>query len=143
MLRWSLLFTLVALVGAPLRGAGTELRASKAEVRKEVIAVIEAQLAALRAGDATRAYNLAAAPLRAQTPLRAFVAIVQTNYPEIWTSTRAEYGIVRDDGTRATVLVHVYSKDGDAPFDYVLLKERAGWRIGSVVRHVMRKKDDV
>ena len=51
--------------------------------------------------------------------------------------------LVRDDGTRATVLVHVRAKGGDAAFDYVLLRERAGWKIGSVVRHVARKKDGV
>lgn len=137
------LFSLFMLIGGPGSAAAAELRASKAEMRKEVIAVVEAQLAAFRAGDMMNAYGYAAVPLRAQNPLRAFMAIVQTNYPEIWASTRAAFGLVRDDGARATVLVHVFSNAGDAPFDYVLLKERGGWRIGSVVRHVARKKDDI
>ena len=137
------LVSILMLGFGPASSAAAELRASKPEVKKEVIAAVEAQLAAFRAGDVVKAYSHAAAPLRAQSPVRAFMAIVQTNYPEIWASTRAAYGLVRDDGTRATVLVHVFSKDGDASFDYVLLKERGGWRIGSVVRHVLRKKDDI
>ena len=128
-----------ALMGAGHAAEG-ELRASKPAVRKEVIAVIEAQLAAFRAGDVAKAYGYAAVPLRAQNPLRVFAAIVQNNYREIWASTRAEYGLVRDDDRHATVLVHVFAEASDAAYDYVLVKERAGWRIGSVVRHEARKK---
>ncbi len=143
MRRYYPLVWLLALGVVPGWVAAAELRASKSEVRKEVVAVVEAQLAAFRAGDAAKAYGFAAAPLRAQTPLRAFRTILQTNYPEIWTNTHAEFGLVRDDGARASVRVQVYSKDGGAAFDYVLLKERGGWRIGSVLRYLARKKDDV
>jgi hypothetical protein len=117
------------------RAAETELRASKPATRKEIIATIDGQLAAFRSGDAARAYGFSAAELRAQKPLRTFVYIVQENYPEIWSSTRAEYGVVRDDGTHATVLVHVFGKNSDASYDYTLVKERAGWRVHDVLRH--------
>lgn len=131
----------LALVGpASSVGMAAELRASKPEVKKSVVATIEAQLAAFRARDASRAYGYAAAPLRAQTSLRAFISILQANYPEIWTNKRAEYGLVRDDGNRARVLVQVFSDEGDATFEYVLLRERSGWRIGSVLRHDPAKK---
>jgi hypothetical protein len=136
---WVLVAAMVVLPSA----FAAELRASKAAVRKEVIAAVGGQLEAFRAGDAQKAYGFAAAPLRAQTSLRNFVAILQANYPEIWANSGAEYGIVRDDGARATLLVHVTSPSGEATFNYVLLKERGGWRIGSVVRHVGRKRDDV
>jgi hypothetical protein len=120
------------------------LRASKPAVRKEVIAVIEAQLAAFRDGDVMKAYGFAAMPLRAQTPLRAFVAIVQANYPEIWANTRAEYGLVRDNGSHATVLVEIFAEEAQGTYDYVLIRERAGWRIGSVIRHQPpRRKNSV
>jgi hypothetical protein len=144
--RWFMSCALGALLfGLPVHvnAAAGELRASKPEVKNAVVAVIEAQLAAFRAGDVTKAYSYAATQLRAQTPLRSFVAIVQANYPEIWSNARAEAGIVRDDGERATVLVHIFAKEGDAPFDYVLLKERNGWRIGSVLRHEPRANSDV
>lgn len=115
--------------------------ASKPEVRKEIIAVIEAQLAAFRAGDFKKAYSYASADLRAQKPLRAFVAIVQENYPEIWTNSRGEFSIVRDDGAEATLLVHVFGKSSDAAYDYTLVKERVGWRIAAVLRHAPKSSD--
>lgn len=132
---------MLAFVASPTVAA--ELRVSEAQVRKEIVAVVEAQLAAFRAGDAARAYGLAAAALRSQTPQRRFVAILQANYPEIWGNTGAEFGLVRDDGTRARLLVRVRSDEGDASFDYVLVRERSGWRVGSVLRQTGRRKDDV
>lgn len=139
----SIFLVVVALLALVPAGVAAELRVSKADIRKEVVAVIEAQLAAFRAGDAARAYGLAAQSLRVQTPQRTFNSILQTNYPEIWSNTGAEFGLVRDDGTRARLLVRVLSEKGDAAFDYVLVKERAGWRIASVLRQTTRKRDDV
>jgi hypothetical protein len=123
-----------------LNGRAADLRASRPEVRKEVVAVIDAQLDAFRRGDPEQAYRHATAAFRAQRPLQAFIAIVRDSYPEIWANTRAEPGIVRDDGARATVTVQVYSKAGDAAYDYTLAKEGAGWRILGVVRHEPRRE---
>src|SRR5436309_797954 len=85
--------------------ADSAMPASKPEVKKEIVAVIEGQLAAFRQGDAAKAYRFAAAELRAQKPLKTFTTIVRDSYPEIWANTRADFGIVRDDGTRASVTV--------------------------------------
>lgn len=147
MKRW-LSMGLLWLVGGfgaiPTGAADGGMRASTAEVRKEVVAVIEGQLAAFRAGDTKTAYTFAAAVLRAQNPLRQFLRIVETNYPEIWANARGEFGVVRDDGTRATVLVQVFAKDGRADYDYGLVKERDGvWRIESVLRHAPKKAEKV
>lgn len=109
--------------------------ASKPEVRKEIVATIDAQLAAFRKHNIEKAYTYAATALRALKPLPVFAQIVQTNYPELWANTKAEYGIVRDNGTAATVVVHVYTKDVDASYDYTLVKEDAGWRVHDVLRH--------
>lgn len=128
----------VALV-VSLAGADAPRKASTPGVRKEIVGVIEAQLAAFRKGDVAKAHTFAAADLRAQKPLSVFKAIVQENYPEIWSNTRAEFGIVRDNGTQATVTVHVYSKAGDADYDFTLAQERAGWRIYGVVRHAPKQ----
>jgi hypothetical protein len=130
-------------VWATLLAAEGAMRASKPEVKKEIVAVIEAQLAAFRKGDVDKAYGYAAAELRAQKPLRAFAAIVEGNYPEIWANTRAEPGIVRDNGERATVTMQVYSKTSDAAYDFTLTKERAGWRIYGVLRHEPKKAGKV
>lgn len=125
--------------GAVASAAAAAMRASKPEVKKEVVAVIEAQLAALRKGDVTKAHGFASAELRAQKPVAVFAQIVQTNYPEIWASTRGQAGIVRDDGAQAAVTVQVYSKAGDAAYDYTLVKESVGWRISGVLRHEPKK----
>jgi hypothetical protein len=148
MKRWRILTAGIAgwlALGPPGRaGEGTAgMRASKPEVRTEVVAVIEAQLAAFRAGELKKAHGYGSAALRAQRPLRAFVAIVQNSYPEIFTNTRAEFGLVRDDGQQAMVRVHVFAKEGDAAYDYGLVKERAGWRISSVLPHDARGADRV
>lgn len=145
--RWlsaGLLVAAMALAGAPvaLRAQATPPRASKPEVRKDVVAVIDGQLEGFRARDVKKAYTFAAAALRAQTPLVQFQRIVEANYPEIWANTRAEFGLVRDDGTRATVLVQVFTKEGSMGYDYGLVKERDGvWRIDSVLRHSPKKED--
>ena len=126
---------------ATVRAADDGPHASKPEVRREIVAVIDAQLSAFRAGDVRKAYGYASADLRAQKPIQAFAAIVQDNYPEIWANTRAEFGLVRDDGAAATLLVHVFGKDSDAAYDYTLVKERAGWRIAAVLRHAPKQSD--
>jgi hypothetical protein len=130
----------IAWLGAGFAlGADPGKRASTPETKKQVVEVIEQQLAAFQKGQTEKAYGFAAATLRAQKPLPTFTAIVQSNYPEIWNNTRAEFGIVHDDGTRAAVTVQVYSKQGEAAYDFTLLKERVGWRIDGVVRHAPKK----
>ena len=147
MKRWlaiGLLWWVGGFGAIPTGAADGGVRASTAEVRKDVVAVIEGQLAAFRASDTKTAYTYAAAALRAQNPVRQFLRIVETNYPEIWANTRGEFGVVRDDGTRATVLVQVFSKGGRADYDYGLVKERDGvWRIDRVLRHAPKKAEKV
>jgi len=150
MKRWLLIAVIaVAQAGglgwATAQGAdGGVLRGSKPDVRKAVVATIEGQLAAFRAREVQRAYAWAAGALRVQTPLRQFLLIVETNYPEIWANTRAEIGVVRDNGVRATVLVQVYGQEVSAGYDYGLVKERDGvWRIESVLRHAPKKAEKV
>lgn len=114
---------------------GVAMPASKPDVRRQVIEVVEAQLAALRAQDPAKAYGYVSAGLRAQMPVAVFAAIVRESYPELWTNTRAEYGIVRDNDVRATVMVHVFSQQREASFDYTLEKERGRWRVRAILRH--------
>ncbi len=133
------LWLTLSLFVATLTAGEAPSRASKPEVKREIVAVIDAQLAAFRAGDAARAHTFAAAEFRAQKPLPAFAAIVEQSYPEIWRSERAEFGIVRDDGARATVTVQVFAKESAAAYDYTLQREAAGWRILGVLRHTPRK----
>ena len=132
---WFLLGTVAAVASGASEPA---MRASNREVRGAVIAVISGQLAAFRQGELAKAYGYAAAEFRAQKPLSVFAAIVREHYPEIWANTRAEYGIVRDDGRRATVTVLVFSRTAEAAYDFTLAKEDTGWRIVRVLRHQPR-----
>ena len=143
MKRWIFLPVLAGFSCGFVRAADEAMRASKPEVKKEIVAVIEAQLAAFRTGDVRAAYGYAAVELRAVKPLPLFVEIVRTSYPEIWTNTRAECGLVRDNGALAQLPVHVFGKDGDTTYDYTLVKERAGWRIRDVLRHAPKKAEKV
>lgn len=127
----------VILVGAVVRAAETpSLRASKPAVRAEVVASVEGQLAAFRSGEIEKAYAYASTLLQMQTPIRRFAQLVRAGYPEIWANERVEFGLVRDDGRRATVTARVFVKGGaSAPYDYVLAKEDDFWRIAGVLRH--------
>jgi hypothetical protein len=143
---WLRLTFVTLVVAGGLIGARADppaMPASKPEVRKEIIATIEAQLGAFRKQDLKKAYGYAATALQAQKPLPVFAAIVKANYPELWVNTRAEYGIVRDDGKAATVLVHVFAADADASYDYTLVKETGGWRVHDVLRHDPRAAPQV
>jgi hypothetical protein len=121
-----------------MQAADSGMRASKPDVKKAVVAVIEEQLVAFRKGETDKAYSFSSQRLQRRNSLRTFLAIVKSGYPEIWTNISAEYGIVRDDGETATVLVHVKGKQGEASYDYRLDKERVGWRIAGVVPHEAR-----
>jgi hypothetical protein len=129
----------VLFAGAALAFAADGLRASKPEVRREIIATIGGQLAAFRVRDVRGAYAFAATAFRAQKSQDDFSALVRAGYPEIWSNTGAEFGIVRDDGRLATVTVQVRSPAGSAAYDYALLRESAGWRIAGAVRRASAK----
>ncbi len=135
MVRWLSWLASFFLALALAAGEPGGLTASKPEVRRAVVAVVESQLAALRGNDLDTAYNLLGAQLRREKPFQLFVAIVESNYPEIWENQRADFGIVRDDGRMATVLVHVTGARGSATYRYTLVGERGGWRIHGIVLH--------
>ena len=138
------LVILALMAGALVRAAADDgMKASKPEVKKEILAVIDAQLAAFQKQEFAKAYGFASAELRAQKPLQIFMGIVRESYPEIWANTRAEYGLVRDDGSRAALLVHVFGQESNAAYDYTLVRERTGWRIHGVLRHAPKKTDKV
>lgn len=120
---------------APSAAAETGLRASSRAVRAEIQAVIDGQLAAFRAHDVARAYGHAGARVQASLSPAGFARLVARNYPEIWNNEKADYGVIRDNGERAELLVHVSAPGADAAFDYHLRREGGAWRIVGVLRH--------
>lgn len=137
---WRLGWWCAAVLAAGWPAGAAELRASKPETKREIVATIEGQLAAFRAGDTRAAHRFATAALRAQKPVAVFAEIVRTSYPEIWGNTAAEIGVVFDDGARATVTVQVAGAGARAAYDYTLAKEAAGWRIHGVLRRAPNPK---
>ena len=128
---WRSLLFLPVLVSST---AAAELRPSGREVRAAVLAVVEAQLAALRRGDAEAAQRWASAAQRERLSPAAFARMLQQSYAEIWRNERATFALVRDDGARAAVTVRVSGAAGAADFDYSLVREVDGWRINGVLR---------
>lgn len=118
---------------APADAPKTAPHASTDAVKKELSDVIDAQLAAFRAGDYAKAYTFAASSIRDMFPPENFAAMVQTGYPVIAHSVRADYGLSFDTGEDA--VIHVQIEDGkktSREFQYLLKKEDGGWKIGGV-----------
>ena len=140
-----LLLAVLAWAGAGAQAAEPgAMRASKPAVKVEIIEAIDGQLAAFRKNEVGRAFAYASTALQQQTPIRRFAALVRDGYPEIWASARAEYGLVRDDGARATVTARVFVESGrSAVYDYVLVREDDVWRIAGVLRHEAKSEKKV
>lgn len=134
--RLGLLIALIFAGGAAWAAEPGAPKASKPAVKAEIVAAIEGQLAAFRAGEAGKAYAYASVNLQLQMPVRSFARLVRESYPEIWANTRVEFGLVRDNGRLATLAARVFAKDGtSAVYDYVMAKEEDVWRIAGVLRH--------
>jgi hypothetical protein len=115
--------------------AEPELRLSSKAVREEVRAVVEAQLAALRTGDFTTAYDFAARPVRRQFDERLFTLMIKRGYAALLKPASVDIGLVRDDGEgTAQVLVTVTDAQKRATvYRYWLMREGDHWRIAGVV----------
>ena len=130
-LKWAALGSVVFALF--VRSAAAGLEPSETAVKSEITAVIEAQLAAFRAGDFDKAYTYAAGAIREKFPLSDFKQMVSTGYPIIATSVKAEYGVCLDNGVEAAIFVHVEARDGTSrDYQYGLVLERSGWRITGV-----------
>ena len=139
-----LLILVSLLLAAPVARAAepAESHYSKADVRKELVAVVDLQLAAFRAGDFKRAYTFAAEPLRLQFTLKEFTVMITRSYPFIAHNERAETGLPMDDGANATMSVRVFGPGGkSADFRYTLVRETDGWRISGVLPEKPREPD--
>jgi hypothetical protein len=129
-----------------IRGASADdapaMHYSRPEVRKEIVAVVEGQLAAFRANDYAQAYTFAARQLREQFTAKQFTVMIVRGYPVIAQNKRAECGLPMDDGSTATLVVEVFASEGrSGSYRYTLLKEAAGWRIAGVVENKPRTTD--
>jgi len=105
--------------------------------RRQVVAVIGDQLAAIRTGDADRAWSYQSRGLHRNFPsAQAFVAQISGSYPEFGHSASATYGPIWADKpeTYAVVAVTVRGQNGRrAPAHYLLVREEGGYKVAGVV----------
>lgn len=129
------LVVMTLLAGATGRAAEPDMRLSSKKVRDEVRAVVEAQLAALRARDFAAAYDFAARAIRRQFDERVFALMIQRGYTPLLRSARTDLGVVRDDGEGvAQVSVTVFdAQNRSTVYRYWLVLEGEAWRISGVV----------
>lgn len=110
------------------------LHRSSAEVRRQVVGVVESQFTAFRDGDYARAYSFAAPGIQQQFTVAAFERMVKDGYPIIAYWRAVSFGEVEDNGREATVLVSVQGRGGRTLFfRYLLIREANEWRISGVV----------
>jgi hypothetical protein len=103
------------------------------QIEQELDRVIQAQLRAFRKDDYPKAYQYAASGLKAQLPLPAFERMVKSAYPLIARSRSEVFGVSIDNGDVAMVNVVIVGASGRvAHYQYLLRRERAGWRINGV-----------
>lgn len=136
-------------------GSVQPLHRSSAEVRRQVVGVLESQFAAFRDGDYALAYSFAASGLQQQLTvaaseqakdgrilpqaelekraIAAFERMVKDGYPIIAYWRAVSFGDVEDNGREAVVQVSVQGRGGRTRFfRYVLVREENAWRIGGV-----------
>jgi hypothetical protein len=110
------------------------LKRSRAEIRREVLAVIEGQFSAFQDGDYARARAFAAPGIQQQFDVAAFERMVKDGYPVIAYWRTVHFGDVEDNGREAVALVSVRGRRGQTRFfRYLLVREGGQWRINGVV----------
>jgi hypothetical protein len=96
----------------------------------DLYAVVERQLGDFRGGDFSAAYEYASQGVQERYNIEEFTEMVQNDYPGMTRVSRAEYGIVRTHGERATIQVYLVGEDGGImPCVYMLVREGESWRI--------------
>ena len=102
-------------------------------LKKEFSQVIEAQLAAFRAGEYYKAYAFAASQIKDMFPVENFKEMVEAAYPVIAHSTLAEFGLAIDTGDEAVINVRVENAERKSVlYQYQLEKQAGKWKISGV-----------
>lgn len=132
LLAWATLPLVDAWAQAP---AGDAQRFTRAET-EALRATVQAQLDALAAGDAARAYGLASAAIQRQFGDAArFIAMVQSAYPMLLKPARVAY-LLPERSARAVVQpVHVHDRAGQVWLATYQMEAQpgGGWRIAGCV----------
>jgi hypothetical protein len=99
----------------------------------ELFAVVEKQLAALRAADYSSAYQHAASGVQQKFTMPQFEAMIRREYGEMTGAQRIEFGFVRVNGPAAVVQVFFCGANGSSrSFLYSLIAEGDSWKINGI-----------
>jgi hypothetical protein len=99
----------------------------------ELFAVVEQQLAALRAADYSSAYQQAASGVQQKFTVPQFEAMIRREYGDMTGPQRIEFGFVKVSGPAAVVQVFFCGADGSIrSFLYSLIAEGDSWKINGV-----------
>jgi uncharacterized protein DUF4864 len=100
---------------------------------RELFAVVNDQLTALRAADFTGAYRYAANGVQQKFTLSQFENMVRHSYSDMTRADHVEFGSVRVEGETAFVHVFFFAADGSVrSFLYNLIAEDNSWKISGV-----------
>lgn len=109
------------------------LHRSTAQVRRQVLGVVESQFMAFQDGDYARAYSFAASGIQQQFNVATFERMVKDGYPLIAYWRTVSFGELQDNGREAVLLVSVQGRGGRTrQFRYLLLREAGEWRVNGV-----------
>ena len=99
----------------------------------ELFAVVEKQLAALRAADYSIAYQHAASSVQQKFTVPQFEAMIRREYGDMTGPQRIEFGFVKVTGSAAVVQVFFCGANGSIrSFLYSLITEGDSWKINGI-----------
>lgn len=97
---------------------------------RELFAIVNQQLSAVRSSDFRSAYRYAAAGVQQRFTLPQFERMIRRRYPEMLRGSRVEYGQVVIRGSSAAVQVFVLAVDGSLrSFIFSLTREEDSWKV--------------
>jgi hypothetical protein len=100
---------------------------------RELFAVVEKQLAALRVADYSSAYQHAASAVQQRFTAPQFEAMIRRDYGDLTGPQRIEFGFVKVNGAAAVVQVFFCGANGSIrSFLYSLIAEGDSWKINGI-----------
>ena len=100
---------------------------------RDLFAIVNQQLTAVRSADFESAYHFAAAGVQQRFTRSEFEKMVRAEYPEMMRGSRVEYGEATIAGQSASVQVYVFgASDSVRVFVYHLAREADAWKVDTV-----------
>ena len=129
----SLLFFFLALCASAVVVTHHVRSAVPPPAPRELFAVVEKQLAALRAADYSSAYQHAASGVQQKFTVPQFEAMIRREYSDLANAQRIEFGFVKVSGAAAVVQVFFGGRNESVrSFVFSLIAEGDSWKINGI-----------